>query len=125
MALLPAASHAHRLCQPALPICQVTGAGADMIQSPSTEYPVPVPTQGHVLCLCHMLLQTLLTSTRQSRAQPPTSGEQASGRTPLPQPIPQVRVGRLPLGSEKRYQGPQKRLPVTSTLHESPDSLAR
>lgn len=71
MALLPAASHAHRLCQPALPICQVTGAGTDMIQSPSTEYPVPVPTQGHVLCLCHMLLQTLLTSTRQSRAQPP------------------------------------------------------
>ena len=84
MALLPAASHAHGLCQPALPICQVTGAGADMIQAPSTEHPVPVPTQGHVLCLCHMLLQTLLTSTRQSRAQPPPLGSRRVGEPPFP-----------------------------------------
>lgn len=74
MVLLLAASHAPRLCQPALPICQATGAGADMIWSPSTKHPARFPTQGHVLCLYHMLLQTLLPSTRQSRAQPPTSG---------------------------------------------------
>lgn len=43
MALLPAASHAHGPCQPALPICRGTGAGADMTQSPSTEHPSSLP----------------------------------------------------------------------------------
>lgn len=63
-----------------------------MIQSLGTEHP------GHVLGLCHKLPQTLLTSTRQSRAQPPTPGADV-GECPLPQPIPQVRgVGSVTVG---------------------------
>lgn len=44
MVLLPAASYTPRPRQPALPICQVTGAGADMTQAPSTEHTtLPTP----------------------------------------------------------------------------------
>lgn len=115
MVLLLAASHAHRLCQPALPICR-DWAGADMIQPLGTEHP------GHVLSLCHKLLQTLFTSTRQSRAQPCTSGAHAWGNAPFPSLYPKSEgVG----SAHWRYQGPQQKLPVSSILHESPDSLAR
>lgn len=63
MALLPAASHAHRPCQPALPICRATGAGADMTQSLSTEHQPPSPFEA--MCFaCATLLQTLFTSSR-------------------------------------------------------------
>lgn len=87
-----------------------------MIQSLGTEHP------GHVLSLCHELLQTLFTSTRQSRAQPRTSGAHVWGNAPFPSLYPKSEgVG----SAHWRYQGPQQKLPVSSTLHESRDSLAR
>ena len=63
--------------QPALPICQETGAGADTIQSLGMEHP------GHVLGLCPKLPQTLLTST-----QPPTSGADVWGNASFPSLYP-------------------------------------
>ena len=88
-----------------------------MIQSLGMEHP------GHVLGLCHKLPQTLLTSTRQSRAQPPTPGADVWGNAPFPSQYPKSEG----VGSAhwRRYHGPQQRLPVSSTLHKSPDSLAR
>lgn len=62
MALLLAASHAHRPCQPASPICRATRAGADTTLSPGAEHPAPFRISGHMFCLCHVL-QTLFTST--------------------------------------------------------------
>ena len=88
-----------------------------MIQSLGTEHP------GHVLSLCPKLPQNLLTSTRQSRAQPPTSGADVWGNASFPSLYPKSEG----VGSThwRRYQGPQQRLPVSSTFHQSPDSLAR
>lgn len=120
MALLPAASHAHRPCQPALPICQATGAGADMTQSPSTEHPAPFPTQGHVFSLPHGASDFAHQHWVVQGPAPHLCGEEL----PLPQPVPQVRVDRLLLGSERRHQGPPKRL-LSQELSTGADSLAR
>lgn len=73
--------------------------------------------------LCNMLLQTVSISSRQSRAQPPTSRGGDGREAPTSPAYTVNRVGKLSLG--KRYRGPQKRLLVSDTPHGSPDALAR
>lgn len=105
MALLPAASHAQ-----ALPICQATGrCRHDPASKRRALSPLP-HLRPRVLPGPHAA-SDFVTSTRQSRAQPPTSGGMGHRRVPLFHSLHPKSVGRLLLGSE-RHQGPPKGLPV-------------
>lgn len=91
MVLLPAASYACRLCQPALPICQATGTGADMTQASSTRTHPPHPRHS-AGAICSL-----------------PSARQPSAHLPLPSVAPRTVLQPL-LGSARsgNLQAPQK-----------------